>query len=145
MLRRAGRLLLLFGAMVFICSGCNLAGTKKIEWKPAEPVNRPPFIHTVKYSGETLSIISEWYTGDVDNWEIIADANPSIDYNNMTPGSRIYIPANLLKTTKPLTEEYIAAYVQKNKPKVKEEKQKPAPKIETPPKKKDDFELIGPK
>lgn len=136
------------GAMAFIISGCNTAGTKKTEWKPEEPVNRPPFIYTVKYPGETLRIISEWYTGDTKNREALADANPNLDYEHLAEGSRIYIPENLLRTTEPLTEEYIDAFNQKSKPKAKkaeEEKKKPVPKPVPSPKKEEDFDLVGPK
>ena len=143
--KKAGLLLLTLGVM--ICSGC-MTSTKKTEWTPAEPVSKPPFIHIVKYPGETLSIISEWYTGNAQNREALADANPNLDYDNMASGSRIFIPENLLKTTKHLTKEYIDAYSQKNKPKVKKEKKKaPAPAPKKPPKKEkdEDFDLIGPK
>jgi len=146
MFRKAGMLLLALGAVVLICSGCNTTGAGKTEWKPAEPANRPPYIHTVKYPGETLRIISRWYTGDINNWEALADANPNVDYENMIKGSRIFIPENLLKTRDPLTEEFIDSCLQKSKPKVKEEKKKPVVKPKPRPEKKDeDFDLIGPK
>lgn len=146
MFRKAGMLLLVFVAVVLMCNGCNTAGTSKTEWKPAGPVSRPPCIHTVKYPGETLRIISKWYTGDINNWEALADANPGIDYENMIKGNRIFIPENLLKTRDPLTEEFIASYLKKSKPKVKKEKKKPAEKPKPRPEKKDeDFDLIGPK
>ncbi|MGD9159980.1 MAG: hypothetical protein PVG39_16315 [Desulfobacteraceae bacterium] len=146
MVRKAEMVLLVLGTVVLICVGCNTTGTGKTEWKPAEPVNRPPYIHTVKYPGETLRIISKWYTGDVSNWEALADANPNIDYENMIKGSRIFIPGNLLKTRDPLTAEFIDSYLQKSKPKVKKEKKKPVIKPKPRPEKKDeDFDLIGPK
>lgn len=119
MIRKTGLFLLALGAIVLIISGCNTGSMKKAEWKPTVPVERQPFIHTVEYSGETLRIISQWYTGDVNNWEALSDANPNIDYNNMAIGSKVYIPENLLKKTDPLTEEFIGAYIQKSKPKAK--------------------------
>ncbi len=129
-----------------ICCGCDMAGKKKAEWKPAEPVNRPPYIHTVSLPGETLQIISEWYTGDIKNWEAIAGANPNFDYDKMTPGSRVFIPQDLLKITEPLTHEYIDEFIQRGKPKIIEEKIEPPPEPKPPPRKKnEDFDLIGPK
>ena len=148
MVKKAGLLLLVLGAVVLICNGCISTGAKKTktEWKPAESVSRPPYVHTVKHSGETLRIISKWYTGDVNNWEALADANPNIDYENMVTGSRLFIPENLLKTAEPLTEEFIDAYLQKSKPEVKKTvKKKPVSKPKTRPKKDEDFDLIGPK
>lgn len=151
MTRKAG-LLLIISAVALIFNGCNLIGTEKTktEWKPADPVSKPPYVHTVKYPGETLRIISKWYTGDADNWEALVDANPYIAHEKMTAGTRVFIPENLLKKTEPLSEEYIAACnqeskpVQESKPIVKEEKKarvKPKPQ----PKKDEDFDLIGPK
>jgi hypothetical protein len=136
------------------CSGCTLVGTKKTEavFKPANTVNRPPYVHTVKYPGETLPIISKWYTGDESNWEAIAKANPYMDYEKMPEGARVFIPENLLKITDPLSEEFIAASIQKDKPAeeikpvVQEEKKKvPVSKPKPRPKKDEDFDLIGPK
>lgn len=155
MMRKTGLILLALGAIVLIISGCSTGNMKKAEWKPTVPVERQPFIHTVEYSGETLRIISKWYTGDVKNWEALSDANPNIDYNNMAIGSKVYIPENLLKTTGPLTDKFIGAYIQKSKPKAKpkakvkvkkkKKKKKPVIKKVTPPKKDDEFDLIGPK
>jgi hypothetical protein len=154
MIKKAGMLLLVMGAAVLFCTGCNLIAAQKpkTEWKPAETVTRPPYIHTVKYPGETLRIISKWYTGDVNNWEALAEANPNINHEKMPAGSKIFIPENLLKTTEPLTEEYITSYNQEGKPVqeitpvVKEEEKKvPVSKPKPPPKKDEDFDLIGPK
>ena len=148
MIKKAGLLLLVMGAVVLICNGCNLIGANKTktEWKPADPVNKPPFVHIVKFPDETLRIISKWYTGDVNNWEALADANPYIDYEKITAGTRIFIPENLLKTTEPLSEEFIVSYNQESKPMVKEEEKKvPVSKPKPRPQKDEDFDLIGPK
>jgi hypothetical protein len=154
MIKKSGLLLLLSVVTLLFLSGCNLTGTKKTEavFKPTDTVNRPPYIHTVKYTGETLRVISKWYTGDENNWEAIAKANPYMDFEKMPAGARLFIPENLLKTTDPLSEEFIAASIQKSKPAeeikpvVKEEKKKvPVSKPKPRPKKDDDFDLIGPK
>ena len=146
MIKKAEMLLLVMGAFVLLFNGClSIGGNKQAEWKPAESVSRPPFIHTVKYPGETLPVISRWYTGNVNNWEALADANPNIDYENMAPGTRIFIPENLLKTTEPLTQAFIDSVNQKSKPVVKEEKKKPVSQPRPQPKKDEDFDLIGPK
>ena len=145
---KAGLLLLTIGAVVLIGNGCNLIGTNKPkpEWNPADPVNRPPYVHIVKYPGETLPIISRWYTGDINNWEALADANPNIDYEKMSAGSRIFIPESLLKTEEPLSEEYIVSCDQESKPGLKEEEKKtPLSRPKPQPKKDEDFDLIGPK
>ena len=130
--------------LIFIISGCNLIGTKKKEWMPSVPQKRP-FVHVITYSGETLRIISQWYTGDADNWEILSDANPYIDYDKLMPGDKIFIPEYLLRTRNPMTEEYIEAYYKKEKPNENQKKKKSSSKTETQPEKKEEFDLIGPK
>jgi hypothetical protein len=135
MMRKAGLVALALGALVFINSGCNMIGIKKKEREPAAP-RKMQFVHTVKYSGETLSIISKWYTGDVNNWKILANDNPHIDYNKMVAGDRIFIPENLMKTREPLTKEFIDSFYKEKKP---------ASKTETPPENEEGFDLIGPK
>lgn len=148
MIKKAGMLLLAIGAIILINNGCKSTGTETTEWKPsADSVNKPPYVHIVKYSGETLPILSKWYTGDVKNWEILADANPNIDFEQMIIGSRIFIPEALLKTRDSLTEEYIKIYNEKPKPKEEKIETKPVskPKPKPKPKKDEDFDLIGPK
>jgi hypothetical protein len=135
MMRKAGLVVLALGALVLINSGCSLFGMMKREWKPAAP-QKPQFVHTVKYPGETLSIIAKWYTGDVNNWEILANANPHIDYNKMVPGNNIFIPENLLKNKKALTKNFVDSFYKKKEP---------TSKTETPPEKEEEFDLIGPK
>jgi hypothetical protein len=154
MMRKSALLLLLSGVILLFCSGCNLTGAKKTEvvYKPADTVKSPPYVHTVKYPGETLRIISKWYTEDENNWEAIAKANPYMDYEKMPDGARVFIPENLLKTTAPLSEGFISDSIQKSipveeiKPVVKEEeKRPPVLKPKPPTKKAEDFDLIGPK
>jgi len=63
----------------------------------------PPmyFQHSVKYQGETLASIADWYTGDTRNWKAIARANPSIKPERIRIGDIINIPPELVKKTKP--------------------------------------------
>lgn len=61
------------------------------------------FAHTVKLEGETLVNIAKWYTGDSDNWQKLAGVNPKLNPDQLRVGNEIYIPANLLKTRRPLT------------------------------------------
>jgi len=65
------------------------------------------FTHTVKYRGETLSLISKWYTGDVLNWKQIHKLNPKIEEYKMQIGDTITLPIELVKTTNPLMKEYV--------------------------------------
>ena len=56
------------------------------------------FAHTVTRSGEKISAIARWYTGNAENRRAIAKANPDIDPELLLVGDEIYIPSSLLKT-----------------------------------------------
>ncbi|MBL7662286.1 LysM peptidoglycan-binding domain-containing protein [bacterium] len=64
--------------------------------------------HTVRYRGETLGLISLWYTGNTNNWKMIADANPRLKPNQITLGDRIRIPRRYIVESRPLPEGFIA-------------------------------------
>ena len=57
------------------------------------------FTHIIK-KGQLLGELAQWYTGSVNNWMEISEANPNIIPNSMPIGSVIIIPTKLLKTTK---------------------------------------------
>lgn len=82
----------------------------------AEPKPRETHIaHTVKWSGETLSIISLWYTGNQGNWKVIAQTNTSLDPNRIYVGNEILIPVGLLKTQNSLPKEFVDRFYSKAK------------------------------
>jgi nucleoid-associated protein YgaU len=110
---------------------------------PAAPVRQDPppfppavketkpqeifFMHTVKWSGETLSIIALWYTGDQSNWKTIVQANPGLNPNRIFGGNEILIPEKMMKTHDPLPKEYVNRFysrAKKEKPKTQEEEPK---------------------
>ena len=64
------------------------------------------FVHTVEHRGETLRIISIWYTGKTENAESIAKANPKIHPSRIRIGSHVNIPQDLLKTRKPMSTAF---------------------------------------
>ncbi|RME62307.1 MAG: LysM peptidoglycan-binding domain-containing protein [Candidatus Dadabacteria bacterium] len=84
--------------------------TKKpevVEIKPAEEY----YYHTVQYSGETLGIISAWYTGKTSNWKLIREANPFLDPYKIKIGDKIKIPKYLLKREAPLPFSFIKKFI----------------------------------
>lgn len=87
--------------------------------KPPVEVNVQPkeefYVHTVKWSGETLAIIASWYTGDGRNWKALAKANPKLVPHRIYEGNKITIPGNLLKTRQPMTKEFVARSYSKDK------------------------------
>ncbi len=150
---------------LMICTGCASSVSKPVETAPTPPagtVPAPPagtvpafpagtvpalpagtvpqqkityFAHTVKWPGETVSIIAGWYTGDIENWKTLAEANPDIDPNIIRAGDKILIPENLMKTREPMPKEFVDSFYRKKLP----SKPMPAQTKEEEPK------LFGPK
>ncbi len=88
----------MFAALLLIIpilAGCTLARSTK-------PAEIQYYNHKVKYSGETLGIISKWYTGRSAAWEEILSYNPGLDVRRMMPGDVVRIPTGMLKRTDPL-------------------------------------------
>lgn len=76
--------------------------------RSTQTVDEKSFIHTVRWSGETLSRISWWYTGAGQNWPEIVKANEGLDPRKMRIGDKIIIPGHLLQRQEPMTREYRA-------------------------------------
>ncbi len=72
---------------------------------------RPAYLeHTVRYSGETLAVISGWYTGSNQNWKQIIDANPGLRPERIRLGQLILIPKSLVVKDAPLPEGYVRRF-----------------------------------
>jgi hypothetical protein len=72
----------------------------------------PYFMHTVRWRGESLSIIAAWYTGTVRNGRILAEANPQVtDPNKIPIGDKIRIPAKMLRTRETMPQGFVGSYV----------------------------------
>jgi len=125
-------------------TGCLLQG-KKHEWQPIRQKNAS-VVHEVQWPKETLVIVAKWYTGASKNWEPLADANPNINPESLSPGSKIFIPSDLVKTRDPMPKKFVVKYYQKPKKKKAPKKDIPEKKGPEPtPKDIEDFEVIGPK
>jgi len=107
---------------------------------PVEPAEKH-FVHTVKYGGETVSIIAAWYTGDLENWKALASANPNLNPNLIFEGNKILIPESLLKTREPMPKEFVDGFYPKARTKTPPSKPVPSPKKE----KEEEPDLFGPK
>lgn len=100
------------------------------------------FAHTVTQSGEKISAIARWYTGNAENRKAIAKVNPDIDPEFLLVGDEIYIPSSLLKTRKSMVARA------NQTPAAESDKKPPATEVETAksaaakPKK---IQLFGPK
>jgi hypothetical protein len=83
---------------------------------PVKPKPGPEtayFVHTVKWRGESVSIIAGWYTGDIQNWKVLREHNPDINPNRIFEGNKIRIPEYLMKTKAPMTKEYVDGFYTK--------------------------------
>jgi hypothetical protein len=65
---------------------------------PATPTPAPSFlVHVVKFRGETLGQITEWYTGRFDNWRTVARANDLAEpHETLSIGREVRIPSQLV-------------------------------------------------
>jgi hypothetical protein len=73
-----------------------------------------PFIHTVRWSGETLSVVAQWYTGKHGNWKAVAKANPALNPHRIFKGNEIVIPEKLLETRKPMPKRFVVKATARN-------------------------------
>jgi hypothetical protein len=96
MLARNVLRLLAASFVLFGASGCFL---KRVGYRE----------HTVRHQGETLGIISAWYTGSQDNWrslQIGHHKNPGLIY----AGDKVYVPRRLLRRSSPLPKQFVSRY-----------------------------------
>lgn len=82
-------------------------------WAKGKPAKPSYYLHKVRYSGETLSIIAEWYTGDVGNWRALAKANSRLNPNHIKIGTKIRIPKNLLRTQKRMPKHFVDTFAKR--------------------------------
>lgn len=108
------------------------------------------YVHTVQFTDESISIISKWFTGELENWELLAKCNPELNPNRIFLGDTLKIPRILMIRQDPMT----ASFVQESQPRIRRKKPKkqstppvkvaqPAPE-EVPPA-EEEPSLIGPK
>jgi LysM repeat protein len=98
-------------ALLWVSAGCTQMGGVG-----ERPRKGPAYYeHKVKWKGESLSIIAQWYTGNAENWKVLAKINPGIDPNRIQIGERVRIPVNLMKTKKPMPERFVASIVEEKR------------------------------
>jgi hypothetical protein len=92
------------------------------------PHNVGPLVlkHTVKYQGETLSIIASWYTGNGGMWKVIAQSNSDLNPGKLRIGQVIKIPWSLIKRNDEFPEKYVTQFYRRTPLPPKEEAAAPA-------------------
>ena len=98
-----------------------------------------PFIHTVRWPGETLSLVAKWYTGRHANWKKVAKANPHLNPHRIFMGNEILIPPTILTTQKTMPRSFVTNVSPKKKAMTEKPKTEQR-ESETPP-----LPLFGPK
>lgn len=78
----------------------EVAPTEKVEYQE-------PFVHVVRFNGETLGSIARWYTGDAQNWIKIKNANSGLVPERILIGQSITIPAEIVVKRENMTKEFV--------------------------------------
>ncbi len=74
----------------------------------AEMSPRGDVVHYISYPGETLQMITRWYTFDISNQQKIMRINHLTD-KNLNPGDSVIIPGYLVKNKYILNEQALSA------------------------------------
>jgi hypothetical protein len=90
------------------------------------------FVHTVRYQGETISIIAAWYLGDKMRFDVLAASNPDINPTLVRVGMRIKIPESTAKTREPMPKEFVDGFykrppTEKSPPPERAKEEEPVP------------------
>ena len=117
-------------------SAGNIPPARELPPPPSKPETQP-YVHKVRYSGENLISIAEWYTGSRKNWAVIAKANPDLNPNRIFIGDTILIPENLMKRRDPLPPDFLINTAHK-------EPAKQASPLKQPSTESDAIELFNP-
>lgn len=104
------------------------------------PPEAKPFIHTVRWPGETLSLVAKWYTGRHSNWKALAKANPELNPHRIFMGSKILIPRAILTTQTPMPRSAVVKKTPTKKATSQPPKTEKGTPADTPP-----LPLFGPK
>ena len=86
----------------------DLLPEKLTPWSEPTPAKSTYYHHRVRYRGETLSTIAEWYTGDRENWRALAKANPELNPDHISIGTTIRLPNKLLHTHRQMPKDFVA-------------------------------------
>lgn len=82
--------------LIVALEGCSLLARDRPKPK------RVDVVHRIRFRGETLEVISAWYTGSRRLWPVIVERNPGLNPRRLRVGSSIKIPGELVMRTQPL-------------------------------------------
>lgn len=121
MIKKIFKLGLLFLGVLtmLLCAGCQSDMAGRQNDSSYKSHNRPypkrgkGIYHTVRWQGETLSIISMWYTGSSDNWRAIQRHNRGISVKGLKIGHRLFIPGFMLVNHGPMPKPFLKKHSKK--------------------------------
>lgn len=64
------------------------------------------YLHEVRWSEETLSVIARWYTGHSRNARTLERITPNLRANDLRPGDTVFIPLQLSRRSDPMPRSY---------------------------------------
>lgn len=105
--------------VILLSSGIISCAKKQVaepyEVVPIEETKPEDLTHKVSFSGETLAMIANWYTGKSSHWKLIKEANPKIKPEKIALGQEIIIPGKLVVQRNPLTKKFVQESFAKRK------------------------------
>lgn len=141
MMKKNLKLIVMITVVLSISIGCSLFEKKKTKWLPVKNKNQV-FLHEVKWEDESYEMVAKWYTGKKENTELIINANPTLNPEQLQIGDNVFIPMKIIRTRNNFSRKYVENFYQKS---VKKFKQKPVPVKIKQKKETDNFELFGPR
>lgn len=90
-----------------------------IKKQKIKKIKQKYFIHTVKWDGESMSLIARWYIGNYEAWKLLAKHNPDLNPYNIHVKDKVRIPKEKMKTKEPMPESFLNKYTTKKKKKEK--------------------------
>ena len=109
-------------------SGTDLVTSRQLsKTEPIEktvPIEDKDYIHTILWKGETISLISLWYTGHIKNWEKIASYNNIQQMEMLQLQQQIRIPRSLIVNERPLSKQWLESKIRNINQKKAEKKEK---------------------
>lgn len=141
MMKKYLKLIVMITVILSISIGCSFFEKKRTKWRPVKHKNHV-FLHEVKWDDESYEIVAKWYTGKKENTELIINANPALNPEQLQVGDKVFIPIKIIHTRKILSRNYVENFYKKA---VKKIKQKPVPIKSKQKKDTENFELFGPR
>lgn len=99
-MKRILGLLLFLPVLLAGCASMSDDAIKKADKKPAPVVEEPTYIFHRVMSGETMSTIARYYSGQEGLWRLIAEANPGLNPVSLKQDDIVKVPMSIATVNK---------------------------------------------